>query len=336
MLRPVNLQTDLAPLADLIELAFAETMDSSGRAALREMRMMSRMGAGIGLLSKFNDMTVGISKGVVWVEGGQLVGNVSIYPARLPTEVGPAWIIANVGVHPMFQRRGIARRLMLGALDTIRGLGGHLALLQVDEDNLAALRLYQSLGFVTEAPFTTYKRLPSLRLPHDPDDDRDPVYIRRRRRSEWQSEMALALRFRPTERGGMGWLRPVMPSLFRPSLRRALADLVSFRQFDRYVSLPVGGERLQAAMWVERMFGLSTRLTLLLNPVNAETHATALLTSAVRQFGNGALILEHPAHDSALAPVLDRFRFMPQRTVIHMHWRAGGTTATPNASQDVE
>lgn len=43
-IRPVNLRTDLPTLADLIELVFAPTMDESGRAAIREMRYMSRMG----------------------------------------------------------------------------------------------------------------------------------------------------------------------------------------------------------------------------------------------------------------------------------------------------
>jgi len=317
MLRPVNLRTDLAPLADLIELVFSDTMDPSGRAALREMRMMSRMGAGLNLLSKLNEMAVGISMGMVWIEGGQLVGNVSIYPAHLPKGGGEGWIIANVGVHPHFQRRGIARRLMVAALEVIRVQGGKLILLQVDEDNAAALDLYHGLGFVTERPFTTYKRLPSLRLP--PLEHEVSTYVRQRRRSEWRAEMDLAAGLRPNQRGGLGWLRPIAPSLFQPNLWRVISDLLNFRQQSRYVVTDEQGG-LAASLWIERAFGLTTRLQLMTQPNQADLYADALLATAIRQFGAGSLILEHPSDDASVQAVLSRFRFMPQRSVIHMRW----------------
>ena len=94
-LRPVNLRTDLAPLADLIELAFADTMDNSGRAAVREMRYLSRMGPGLNVLAGVSDLTQGIGLGYVWIEDARLIGNVSIYPANWPSDAGDAWIIAN-------------------------------------------------------------------------------------------------------------------------------------------------------------------------------------------------------------------------------------------------
>jgi hypothetical protein len=49
-LRPINLRTDLAPLADLIEIVFASSMDASGKSAIREMRYLSKIGAGLGFL----------------------------------------------------------------------------------------------------------------------------------------------------------------------------------------------------------------------------------------------------------------------------------------------
>lgn len=316
MLRPVNLRTDLAPLADLIELVFADTMDASGRAALREMRMMSRMGAALSVLTKINEMAAGIGMGVVWIEGGQLVGNVSIYPAHLPRGMGEGWIIANVGVHPNFQRRGIAKKLMISALDTLRARGGKLVLLQVDDDNEPAIDLYRSLGFVTERPFTTYKRLPSLRLPQDYED---LAYVRRRRRHEWRAEMALAAALRPTSQGGIGWLRPVVPSLFQPSLVRFLSDALNFRQIDRFVATN-RDDVLTASMWIDRSFGLTTRLTLLTPPTPPDLYTEALLAAAVRQYGTGSLILEHPADDTSVEAALAHFRFNSQRTVIHMRW----------------
>lgn len=317
MLRPVNLRTDLAPLADLIELVFADTMDASGRAALREMRMMSRMGAALSFFAKLNEMAVGIGMGVVWMEGGQLVGNVSVYPAHLPRGAGDGWIIANVGVHPNFQRRGIAKKLMTAALDTIRSKGGKLALLQVDDDNTPAIDLYTHLGFVTERAFTTYKRLPSLRLPAL--EHEGMAYVRRRRRPEWRDEMALAAALRPNAQGGVGWLRPVIPAMFQPDILRFLSDMVNFRNLDRYVAVDEH-DGLRAALWIDRTFGLTNRLTLINPPADGDAYTEALLAMAVHQFGSGSLILEHPADDSSIQTMLSRFKFNPQRTVIHMRW----------------
>jgi len=146
-LRPINLRTDLGSLADLIELAFADSMDGGGRAAVREMRYLSKMGVGLSILSSMNDLVQGISMGFVWVAGGRLVGNVSVYPANWPAELGKTWIIANVAVHPDYQRQGIATQLMQASMDMIREQGGKLAILQVDMDNYTARRLYTRLGF---------------------------------------------------------------------------------------------------------------------------------------------------------------------------------------------
>ena len=106
--RPVNLRTDLGSLADLIEIAFASSMDSNGRAAVREMRTMSNM-PGIGFLGGLNSLMQGMGTGYVWIADGKLVGNVSVYPADGPGYDGRDWVIVNVAVHPDYQRRGIAQ-----------------------------------------------------------------------------------------------------------------------------------------------------------------------------------------------------------------------------------
>ena len=121
--RPVNLRTDLRPLADLIELVFADSMDSSGRSAIREMRYLSSLGYGLKLIARLNELAQGISLGFVYVLDGKLVGNVSVYPANYPSGFGETWILANVGVHPDYQRRGIAGELMRASLEMIRRRG---------------------------------------------------------------------------------------------------------------------------------------------------------------------------------------------------------------------
>ena len=118
-LRPVEIHRDIAPLADLIELVFRETMDESGRSAIREMRYLSQMGFAWRLLSGLSDTALGMGQGFVWIEDDKLVGNSSIYPANWPRDLGEAWLIANVGTHPDYRRKGIARQLVLASIEQL-------------------------------------------------------------------------------------------------------------------------------------------------------------------------------------------------------------------------
>ncbi|MCL4395283.1 MAG: GNAT family N-acetyltransferase, partial [Chloroflexi bacterium] len=82
--------------------------------------------------------------GFVWIEDGQIVGNVSLNPdlGRLDR-----YMITNVAVKPAYRRQGIARALMQAALDHLRGRAVRTALLNVRPGHSAAIKLYQDLGF---------------------------------------------------------------------------------------------------------------------------------------------------------------------------------------------
>lgn len=321
-LRPINLKTDLAALADLIELSFADSMDSSGRAAVREMRAISRSSVGTGLLVGLNEITQGLSLGFVWIEDGQLVGNVSIYPANWPTSLGSTWIIANVAVRPEFQRRGIARQLMEASLALIGKRGGVRAILQVDADNETAINLYQRLGFVQEREWTRWRRTSRMSTlqPMTPR-----VHISRRRRDEWRAEYALANMVRPQALGGMGWQRPLHPSHFRNSVGKLFSDFFNLRSVERLVIRSGDEKSLHAVMWVENAFGASsTQLTLMVEPAYQGMYDELLIHTAVQRFGIGrsGLVIEHPSAETQTSEVLTRFGFQTQRKVIHMHWDA--------------
>lgn len=319
-LRPVNLRTDLAPLADLIELVFADSMDQGGAAAVRELRALSRMGPGLNVLPGMNDLLQGISLGYVWMAGGRLVGNVSVYSANWPRSLGSAWIIANVGVHPDYRGRGIAASLMRAAMDLIRQRRGTAAVLQVDADNFIARRLYQRLGFRDERGFTLWRRSGSVR---PPPYSGQPVFITRRRPAEWRAEYALARRVRPAERGGLGWQRPLHADLFNPPLSRRLLDWFNLRTLERLVIRSDDQARLLAVLWIERaVMVTSTQLTLLVDPAYAGVYDDALLHLAARRFGDrrSTLLIEHPSDETATAEALQRYYFRPQRQVMHMRW----------------
>lgn len=332
---PVDFKRDLAALADLIELAFADSMDSSGRAAIREMRMLSKMGAGARLFSGLNDFLSGITPGYVWFEDGRLVGNVSVYPANLPRDFPPTWIIANVATHPAYRGRGIARRLMLTALDAIaehgrryaRASGGQAAaILQVEHNNYAARRLYESLGFVEDGTFTHWRRPPLARSPQPLEN---PPHISHPRRGEWREEYALAARARPALAPGrlalVSWLRPLHPDLFRPSLRRWFDDLVNLRSRERLLIRSRDERAIEAELWIESAVASdSVNLTLLSSPDYRGFYDEALINTAVRRFGSrAALALDHPADDEIAAALLRRYHFTATRTLVIMRWVTG-------------
>ncbi len=141
--RPMQMR-DLKQIADLIEEAFGPELDAAGWAALRELRMTARMGTLLSWLSPSGRQFEDMLRGFVWVEQGQVVGNVTIQ--QVP-QFASRYIIANVAVRKTHRGQGIASALMRLALDDIAQRGGGWAVLQVRENNDIARGMYQRLGF---------------------------------------------------------------------------------------------------------------------------------------------------------------------------------------------
>jgi GNAT superfamily N-acetyltransferase len=297
-------------------------MDSSGRAAVREMRTLSRIGPGLNILSGMNDLTQGISLGFVWQAENRIVGNVSVYPANWPSSLGSAWIIANVATHPDYRGRGIARQLLEASLNMIRQRGGQTAVLQVDAANAVAQRLYTRLGFVAERGWTQWRRSATGRVPSSGPEV--AAYITQRRRSDWKAEYALAERVRPAHQGGVGWMRPLHRSLFQRSLWARLGDWVSLRSMERLVIHSQDGRRIPASLWIENAFAASSvQLTLMVEPEYAGLYDAALLNLAVRRYGaRQPITIEHPADEQVSSELFQQYLFRSQRTLVHMRWDA--------------
>ncbi len=316
--RPVNLRTDLGALADLIEIAFVSSMDSNGRAAVREMRTMSGM-PGIGFLGGLNNLMQGMGTGYVWIADGKLVGNVSVYPADGPGFDGRDWVIVNVAVHPDYQRRGIAHQLMQASMDMIAQRGGRRAMLQVDADNPTARNLYLRLGFMEERSWTTWRRNGTYTMP-TPYDSNPRIHIVHRQPGEWQAEYKLAEYVRPPSMGGLGWLRPIHERQFRRNFLQQMGDWLSLRQRERLVIRSDDERELLAALWIETSLTLTTQITLLVHPDYEGLYDEALINTAVRRFGTSALALEHPSDRPVTSSILKRYQFSVRREVVHMVW----------------
>ena len=65
-----------------------------------------------------------------------------------------------VGVDPAEQGSGLGRALTLAGLHYLRGLGLAEVMLYVDEDNTAAIGMYEALGFTRTRTDAMYRRQP--------------------------------------------------------------------------------------------------------------------------------------------------------------------------------
>ncbi len=315
-IRRVNLERDLRAIAGLIEEAFSDQMDTGGRATVNELRGLSRLGPLLHVAALGDRMLRGIGQGFVWEEDGQIVGNVTLFPADYPPELGRTIIIANVAVAPAYRRRGIARQLMQAALEAIRAGGAAAAILEVEADNTGAQLLYTGLGFHTLRTWHTWRRSSEAPLP--PRPPASPPIIRRPA-SLWQAEYAMAARVFPQERGGLGWQRPLHPREFHRPLAGRIIDLLSGTGTERWIVRD--GEQVYGSLWARTVFGSGAiQLTLIVSPEEKGRLEAPLLAYGVRQLApaDRALTCEHPADDRHASEALRQCGFSIRRTLAHM------------------
>jgi ribosomal protein S18 acetylase RimI-like enzyme len=313
-IRRINVQSDIGRVADLMELAFGPTMDANGRQMLREMRLLSRSGPLLWLIGRLDRAVQGWMGGYVWIEpdNGQLIGNVSVYPAGFDN----VWLIANVAVHPNFRRQGIAVQLMERAMLNARKSGARVVQLQVDATNYGARKLYEQLGFKELRTFTRWRRRPYVPPPA-------PLSVMPRigfrRRGEWKDQYHLAQRLRPGEKGGMRWLTPTTKDLFRPSWWRSLFSMDSAMHW----VMRDDNERLVATMRVEVKFGLSYAMCdLLVAPEQQGALEKPFLNYMIRYLHdrNKGLFLQHPQDDYQAKAIFQEYEFEATHSLVHMEW----------------
>ena len=145
-LRALDVWRDLEPLAELLERAFGERMDASGQRMLWHLRRAAADPRFLRWVSQQGEVEGLPLSGYVWQEGERLVGNVSLVPFRRGRE--RLYLVANVAVHPAFRRHGVARALLRKALEHAQRRRVREVWLQVEADNVGALALYRSEGFV--------------------------------------------------------------------------------------------------------------------------------------------------------------------------------------------
>ena len=104
-IRPFDIGRDLRPVAELIADAFSTELDARGKAALREMRVMSHISGLLKLLNPGPSELDDVFGGFVWVDRGQIIGNVTVQRAD---KFGTRWQIANVAVAPISSKPSLS------------------------------------------------------------------------------------------------------------------------------------------------------------------------------------------------------------------------------------
>ncbi len=313
-LRPVHIRHDLSPMADLIELCFRDTMDRKGEAMLRDMRATASLGPFLWLFHGLDRALRGLMQGFVWEAEGQIVGNISLYPAGHDQH----WVIANVAVHPDYRRRGIAADLCRAGLARIRERGGAGALLQVEASNHGAIALYASLGFRQQRTFTHWHWSGGRKPPTRDDNAPAMTYLAYHER---HAAYDFLQRLRPDSQGGIGWLYPTQRLRQRFSFGGLVAGLLSFDTRENFI-VRAADKQPRALLLTKARFGTSTLHFHLIAPQEADDSLkSALLDAVLRRAYHGlrGAYTEHPADDPAMPNLLRARGFQAERTLIHMH-----------------
>ncbi|MBN1661319.1 MAG: GNAT family N-acetyltransferase [Anaerolineae bacterium] len=322
-IRRLDPARDLGCVADLITEAFADDMDARGRAALRELRWLSRLSPLVWWLAQVDPTFSDAVNGFVWqVPAGatarrgaewSIVGNVNVN--RAPGSHARL-IICNVVVAQDHRRQGIARRLTERAVTEAEGLGGQEVVLQVFRHNQPALHLYTSLGF--QEAGGEVDLLADVPRPVAVVDA--PGYtIRRWQPEDGEAVYHLARRAIPH---AIQWVRPIRRDVYWPDwgqrAARWLGDLFTGRRFYRLVALHQG-QPVALAVVTVAFRAPEHRLEILVDPAHAGQVEGGLISRALYLLAALPLTPIHAttytSHEAALK-VLHGYGFREQRALL--------------------
>jgi ribosomal protein S18 acetylase RimI-like enzyme len=239
-LRHFDLRRDLLPVADLVELCFAENLDGDGRLYIRQMRQAASSPTALALATAASGRGDLPMSGFVWVEGGSLVGNLSLIPHHYGRR--RLYLMANVAVHPNHRRRGIARALTEAALQEVERRGGRELWLQADETNLAAVQLYRGMGFTEKMSRTSWRARPQAEQAGGPGGG---IRVRERGPSDWPVQQSWLKENYPAD---VTWQLPLDLKLLQPGWRGSLERALSERRIVQW-SAERNGELLGVLSW---------------------------------------------------------------------------------------
>lgn len=301
-LRPLEATYDLAAVADLVEMCFAENLDADGRRYIRQMRAAASNPRTARLADRF----LSSFRGYVWTVKGKIVGNLNLLPVVVLGN--PAYLIANVAVHPDYRRQGIASALTEAGLRFIRKKKVHAAWLQVKDDNQGAIQLYKNFGFVEKAHRTTWHSTPTATQAPLVED----VSITSRKSEDWPKQREWLIRTYPQE---VRWNLALRGRNLRPGAKGFFSRLFSDKQFYQW-SAHQGGELIGTLSW-QSSYGQADQLWLAAPPETQELAILSLLPNARETLSKRRkLAVNYPAGEAVQA--FEDAGFKVNKTLIWM------------------
>ena len=322
-MRRLDPARDLGRVADLITEAFADEMDARGRAALRELRWLSRLSPLVWWLAQVDPTFSDAVNGFVWEvpdgatargdERWSIVGNVNVN--RAPGS-RTRLIVCNVVVAPRYRRQGIARRLTERAVAEAEGLGGEEVILQVFRHNHPALHLYTSLGFqeaggevdllAGDVRSVAVVDAPGYAIgPWQPGDGEAVYHLARRATPQ-----------------AIQWVRPVRRDAYWPDwgqrAARRLNDLLTGQRVYRFVARHER-EAIALATVTAAFRAPEHRLEILVDPAHAGQVEAGLVSRALYLLAalppTPVHAVAYTSHEAALK-VLNGYGLREQRTLL--------------------
>jgi ribosomal protein S18 acetylase RimI-like enzyme len=312
-LRPFDIRRDLRRVADLVEQCFADTLDPDGQQYLGQMRAAA---SNPGYLRWAGAAAERISlplSGYVWEEDNQIVGNLNLIPFN--PRGHRYYLIANVAVRPDYRRRGIARSMTVKAIEHAQRRGADSVWLHVREDNMAAIRLYQSLGFGERARRSAWHNqlLPSGSGETPGGQPSEPkIRISKRQAAHWPYQLAWLNQTYPPE---LTWHLSLNLQMLSPGwwggLRRLITDTHVWQRS------AFQGNKLVGVLACQSTPTYADALWLAVRHGAEDLVVPALLSYAQRQFGpRRPLALDYPAGRAVQA--IQEAGFQLQQTLIWM------------------
>lgn len=313
--RPIDLRKDIPQVLALLNLVFRSSRDRDANHALNRLSLAQQPW----FILRLRQWYEGVVPGYVWEESGSIVGNVSV----LTTTKKGRFLVANVAVHPQFRRRGIARNLMETVVQQVRERGGRELLLQVRQDNEAAVNLYESiefehLGSMTSwySSFRHFRLLPAAVSEQSPDHSGD-FFIRPLRSKEWRRAYELDT---AVVHPDLNWPEQLPEDHYRGGLWRWFSNVINARQAETWVA-EVGDGRFAGLAAIQSEWGRLHTLSLRALPEWRGAVEQPLLAKLLRRLQHmyrRNIRIDHPADDNVANELLQRANFVPRRTLTTM------------------
>jgi GNAT superfamily N-acetyltransferase len=309
--RPINLGRDVRPVLALLNTSFGPRKDSRGRAVSERFALNQSAN----FARRLSMMSRGFVPGFVWEESGRIVGNVTL----LESPIYGHYLVANVAVHPDFQRQGIARALMNEALAHIKSWDGRQVYLQVESDNDAGLRLYDSMAFEQRGRVQRWQasvtrlRLPAVETAAWPE-------VRAMRRREWKAARELdRIGFNPD----LNWPAPPPADYYKSGWLQIMGDLLNGRRQETWIVEDENGQdrSMIGLVDIASEWSRPHQLRLCIAPPWQGKLDGALLYHAIsrfRRFRGGTVWFNRPAGDPAVEAMIEASNFELRRSLTVM------------------